>query len=184
MFNRAPLIIFITSAFLMAGTWLHGDAFGVDSLGKQATGVSQKRFEQKSWSGGQQSDLMKKSFPFKQYDSHYSALGSKRSNISMKETKDKERFKAEMMEFPEKKMDISKWNGRLAQLEDQAQISTGTTSKQIEDKRMYESMMQTSKNYAETGKILSLRDVNRFQFRQNRSSSAVPVTAAGVSPDS
>ena len=77
-------------------------------------------------------------------------------------------------------MDISKWNGRLAKLEDKAQISTDKTSKQIEDKRMYETMMQTSKNYSETGETLSLRDINRFQFRQNRSNASVPVSEAGV----
>jgi hypothetical protein len=180
MYIRAPFIFFITLAFLMTGAWLWGEDSAVDAYDKQASGVSEKRFEQKSWSGGQQSDLMQKSFPFKQWDSHYSSIGSKKSNISMKEAKDKKPFEAEMMEFPQKEMDISKWNGRLAKLEDKAQISTDKTSKQIEDKRMYETMMQTSKNYSETGETLSLRDINRFQFRQNRSNASVPVSEAGV----
>jgi len=187
MFIRFPFAFFITLAFLMTGACLNaelGEGIGMDAYSKQASGVSQKRFEQKSWSGGRKSDLMQKSFAFKEWDSHYSTLGSKRSNISTKETKKKERFEAEMIEFPQKKMDISKWNGRLAKLEDKAQISTGKTSKQIEDKRMYKTMMQTSKNFAETGETLSLRDINRFQFRQNRSDSSVPVSAAGVEPSS
>ena len=185
MFIRAPYLFFITLALLMTGAWLNGEEVsGMDAYSKQASGVSQKRFEQKAWSGGQKSDLMQKSFAFKQWDSHYSSLGSKRSNISTKETKKKERFEAEMMEFPQKEMDISQWDGRLAKLEDKAQISTSKTSKQIEGKRMYETMMQTSKNYSETGETLSLRDINRFQFRQNRSNSAVPVSEAGVDPGS
>ena len=40
--------------------------------------------------------------------------------------------------------------------------------------------MQDSKSYAEIGEPLSLRDINRFQFRQNRSDGAVPVSEAGV----
>ena len=184
MYIRAPFLFFITLAFLMTGAWLHGEALGMGAYNKEASGVSQKRFEQKSWSGGQQSDLMQKSFAFKKWDSHYSSLGSKRSNVSTNETKEKVRFEADIMEFPQKEMDLSKWNGRLAKLEDKAQISTGKISKQIEDKRMYKTMMQTSKNYAETGETLSLRDLNRFQIRQNRPDSSVPMSEAGVDPGS
>jgi hypothetical protein len=45
-------------------------------------------------------------------------------------------------------------------------------------------MLQESKSFAETGETLSLRDINRFQFRQNRSDTAVPVRAAGGDDDS
>ena len=184
MYIRAPFLFFITMAFLMTGAWLCGEDSAVDRYSQQATDVSQKRFKQKSWSGGKQSAIMQKSFPFKQWDSHYSSLGSKRSNISTKETKDKELFKADTVEFSKKDMmNISKWDGRLAKLEDRAQVSTGKTLGQLEDKRMYESLMQSSKNYSDTGKTLSLRDINRFQFRQNRSSASVPVSEAGVKPE-
>jgi hypothetical protein len=168
----------------MAGTFMYANNSAVDGYSERATDVSQKRFKQKTWSGGQQSDLMKKSFPFKQWDRQYSSLGSKRSRVSTKDTKDKERFEVGRVEFAQKEMDVSKWSGRLAELEDKAQISTGKTSKQIEDKRIYESLMQTSKNYTETGDTLSLRDINRFQFRQNRSDSSVPVSEAGRKPSS
>ena len=76
-------------------------------------------------------------------------------------------------------MDISKWNGRLADLERQAQISTNSTVKKIENKRMYDRMLNKSKSFAQTGETLSLREINRFQFRQNRSDTAVPVRTAG-----
>jgi hypothetical protein len=45
-------------------------------------------------------------------------------------------------------------------------------------------MLQESKSFAETGETLSLRDINRFQFRKNRSDTAVPVRAAGGGDDS
>ena len=179
MYIRAPLIFFIALAFVMSVACLRGEISAVDAYNKQEKNLSQKRFEQKSWSGNQKSDLMQESFPFKQWDSHYSSLGSKKSNISLTETKDKKRFKSEVVEFETKSMDISKWNGRLADLERQAQISTNSTAKKIENKRMYERMLNKSKGYAQTGETLSLRDINRFQFRQNRADTAVPVRAAG-----
>ena len=181
---RPPFIFFIAMAFFMIGTWLRGETSAVDAYSKQETNLSQKRFQQKSWSGNQQSDLMGKSFPFKQWNSHYSSLGSKKSNISLTETKEKKRFESEMMEFPTKEMDVSRWNGQLADLERQAQVSTDKTAKKIADRRAYESVMQQSKSYADTGETLSLRDINRFQFRQNRSKGAVPVSDAGVGGDS
>jgi hypothetical protein len=177
---RTPFIFFIVLAFVTTSAWLRGELpSGMDSYTNKASDVSQKRFEQKTWSNHEKSDLMEKSFAFKEWDSHYSSLGSKRSNISLTESKEKQRFKSEIVEFPTKEMDISKWDGRLASLERQAQISTDKTAQKIEDKRMYDRMMQQSKNYTETGETLSLRDINRFQFRQNRPDSAVPVREAG-----
>lgn len=164
----------------MTGSWLIGETSAVDSYGQQQTTLSQKRFKHKSWSGGQKSDLMQKSFAFKKWDSHYSSLGSKKSDISTADTKDKKRFESEMVEFDTKEMDISKWDGRMADLEREAQVSTDSTMKKLEDRRMYQELMQESETYAETGETLSLRDINRFQFRQNRSDSAVPVSEAGV----
>lgn len=181
MYIRAPFLFFIALAFVMTGSWLIGETSAVDAYSQQETGLSQKRFKQKSWTGGQKSDLLQKSFPFKQWDSHYSSLGSKKSGISLSESKDKKLFESKMVEFDTKEMDVSKWDGRMADLEREAQVSTDATMKKLEDKRMYEMLMQESKSYAETGETLSLRDINRFQFRQNRSDSAVPVSEAGVS---
>ncbi len=180
MYIRAPFIFFLTLAFVMTGAWLHGEPSAVDAYNKQASDVSQKRFQQKSWSNNQKSNLMDKSFPFKQWDTHYSSLGSKKSNISLTESKDKKRFKTEMVEYSTNEMDISKWDGKLADLERQAQVSTDKTAQKIADRRIYESVMQKTENYAETGETLSLRDINRFQFRQNRSDNPVPVREAGV----
>lgn len=180
MYIRAPFIFFITLAFVMTGAYLRGEiTTGIDTYGQQETNLSQKRFKQKFWSNNQQSDLMQKSFPFKQWDSHYSSLGSKRSNISLSETKEKKRFEAEMVEFSTKEMDLLRWNGRMADLERQALISTDKTARKIEEKRIYDMVTQNSKHFAESGETLSLRDINRFQFRQNRSDDAVPVRKAG-----
>lgn len=182
MLTRAPFLLLIVLVF--TAVRVGGETSALDAYEQQASKVSQKRFEQKSWSHNQQSDLMDKSFPFQKWDSHYSSLGSKRAGISTADSKEKERFKTKVVEFETKEMDLSRWDGRMAELERQAQISTDQTSKRIQDKRLYQAVMQQSDNFAETGETLSLRDINRFQFRQNRSDSAVPVQEAGIGDDS
>ena len=184
MLTRAPFLLFIALVFTAVNVGVCGETSVLDAYEKQASKVSQKRFEQKSWSHNQQSDLMDKSFPFQKWDSHYSSLGSKRAGISTSDSKEKERFKTKVVEFKTKEMDLSRWDGRMAELERQAQISTDQTSKRIQDKRLYQAVMQQSDNFAETGETLSLRDINRFQFRQNRSDSPVPVQEAGIGDDS
>lgn len=180
MFIRRPVSLFLLIASALSASLLSAQSTAVDSYEQKATDVSQKRFEQKAWSNTKQSGLKDKAFPFKQWDSHYSGLGSKKSAISTKDSKDKERYKTDMMQFPTKERDISRLNGRLADLERQAQVSTTDTTQRIENKRIYESVMKESDNYADVGELLSLRDINRFQFRQNRSDGAVPVKEAGA----
>ena len=49
----------------------------------------------------------------------------------------------------------------------------------IQGKRMYTKMLQQAEHYNDTGELLSLRDINRFQFRKNRPDGDVPITKAG-----
>jgi hypothetical protein len=179
MFIRAPFIFLITLAFAVTGTCLCAERSAVDAYSKQATRLSQQRLKKKSWTGGQQSDLMQQSFPFKQWKSHYSSLGSRRSNISVVESQKKRHFDAEKVKFSTKTMDTSRWNRRIADLERQALIHTDQGMQKIQDRRIYNMITHNSKNFANSGETLSLRDINRFQFRQNRSDAAVPVTQAG-----
>ena len=74
---------------------------------------------------------------------------------------------------------MSKWDGRLAALQEKALISTDDSAKEITDKRLYDMILQDTRKYADMGVELSLRDLNRYQFRQNRSTGAVPVEKAG-----
>ena len=78
-----------------------------------------------------------------------------------------------------KDIELSKWQGYLADLESRAQISTDTNARVVQDKRMYERMLKQAENYKDTGETLSLRDINRFQFRKNRPEGDVPATKAG-----
>ena len=178
---RASFFFSMVLLFAAPGTWLCGETGVVDAYGEQASELSQKRFEQKSWSQNKQSDLTEKSFEFKEWDLFYSPVGSKRAGISTSDSKEKKRYKTAILEFESKEMDISRWSGRLAELERQAQISTDMTLKRIDEKRLYQAAMQQADHYSETGGTLSLRDINRFQFRRNHSDSAVPVQEAGIS---
>ena len=153
----------------------------VDSYKKQEEGLSQKRFNQKEWSSGQQSDLTQKTFAFEHWNKNYTSLGSKKWDYSSDKASDRKRFKSDKANFFQKNKDIdfSEWQGYLASLESRAQVSTDTTARIIQDKRTYERMLQQAENFKDTGETLSLRDINRFQFRSNRSDDDVPVTQAG-----
>ena len=88
-----------------------------------------------------------------------------------------------MIEFSNKDIELSQWQGYLANLESRAQISTDSTARVIQNKRIYEMMLQQAENYNETGETLSLREINRFQFRKNHSDETVPVAETAGSPE-
>ena len=96
----------------------------------------------------------------------------------------KKRFNSGEVKFPTKDAKIFEWQNYLANLESRAQISTDSTALLIQDKRVYEMMLQRAENYKDTGEVLSLRDINRFQFRKNRPAGSVPNTQAGTEDDS
>lgn len=180
MFRYIHLIWVITVGFSSFHySLLNGETSVVESYKKQEKELSGKRFEGKEWSGEQQTDLTGKTFPFKHWNKHYSSMGSQKWNSSVEKTSDKKRFEAEMLTFPTKDIKLSEWQDYLADLESQAQISTDTTARVIQDKRVYEMMLQQAESYKGSGELLSLRDINRFQFRKNRSDGDVPVTKAG-----
>ena len=177
-----------TALGLLTCTWLQGETSTVkpvvESYKKQEKELSRKRFGTKKQFVTQQSNLTEKKLPLRHWNKQYSSLGSRKWDYSVEKTSDKKRFKAETMDFSKKKnMDLSKWQGYLANLESEARISTDTTARIIQEKRIYEMMLQQAENYEDTGKQLSLREINRFQFRKNRSKDNVPVTKAGVSDE-
>lgn len=103
MYIRISLIFFIALAFAIKGTCLRAEILAVNTYNKRATNLSKKQFKHKIWTNNQKSDLMQKSFAFKQWDSHYSSLGSKKSSIIVKESKDKKHFKTNLVKFSTKK---------------------------------------------------------------------------------
>ena len=177
---RNSSIFFLILTVTITGAPLRGAKTVLDTYQKQATGVSSKRVKPGMWSNERRPNFMQKKFPFKEWDSHFSSLGSKRAPIALTEKRTKKRFKTKTIEFPNKAVEISEWDGRLAQLQRQAQISTDDTARKIADQRLYNKAMQDARQYKDLGAKLSLRDINRYQFRHNRSDTAVPVRQAGA----
>ena len=180
MFKYIHLIL-VTTVLLspVNCVFLNGETSVVESYEKQEKELSRKRFKRKEWSAGEQSDLTKKTLPFKHWNKHYSSIGSQRWDSSVEKISEKKRFETSTVTFSTKDIELSEWHGYLANLESRAQISTNTTARVIQDKRVYEMMLQQAESYKDTGDLLSLRDINRFQFRKNRPESDVPVTKAG-----
>jgi hypothetical protein len=153
---------------------------GLGGLGQEQSEVSEKRVERKLLDSQESSDLMDKRFPMKSWGEHFSPLGSKRAAISMQESKSKKMFNTEQKSFPTQQYELSQLNQRMMELHEKAGISTDQRARQIADQQLYEMALQdTTQKYEEMREKLSLRDINRFQFRHNRSDEAVPVQAAG-----
>ena len=92
----------------------------------------------------------------------------------------KKRYKTRMREFPKTELEIAEWDGRVAKLQQKAQISSDDTARVIADKQLYYMALQSTRRYEELGVKLSLRDINRYQFRRNHQSDGVPVRKAGA----
>jgi len=180
MYKRFQFTLKLLAVFsIFYSAYLNGQSTTLESYKKKETQLSEKRFNQKLWSGKEPSDLTTKTFPFKHWNKHYSSLGTQKWDHTVEKNSDKKRYKTNVLEFSNKDIELSDWQGKLARLESQAQISTDQRVGTIQDKRIYERMLQQAENYNETGELLSLRDINRFQFRKNRPDDEVPVTKAG-----
>ena len=68
----------------------------------------------------------------------------------------------------------------LEDLYREAGIDLSEQARLVENRRLYQRVLQDTKQTFEALKEeLSLRDINRFQFRRNRTDAGVPVQAAG-----
>jgi len=152
---------------------------GVDFTTKKGDAVGQKRFEKKLWGGGNASSLSGKRFHIEEWDKHYSSVGTKRASIAVKEGEEKKMFRSSTKRFPEKTYEMSRWNQEVADLQERARIQTDQRAMKIAEHRAYEAAVQDAEPYAETGEEVSLRDINRYQFRRNRPEGEVPVRRAG-----
>jgi len=180
MISRTPFIALWVFALSLASTLLVGGPSGVENLGKRETGLSNKRVEPRMWQSQRNTALMQKTFPIQEWDKHFSSVGSKRAPIRMSEARGKKIFETNTKTFPKKDFNRSRWNQHFAELHQQARISTDGKARKIADRQLYNMMLHDARKYEDMGEKLSLRDINRYQFRHNRSDEAVPVQAAGA----
>jgi hypothetical protein len=148
-------------------------------LGRKADRVQEKRVEKKTWTGPKASRLQEKKFPIKEWDKHFSPLGSKRAPIRLGDEKEKKRFEVEVLERKTIDFEMSKWNEQIADLHKRAGIDLDDKAQLTADRKLYNMMLQDAPHYRELAQELSVRDLNRFQFRRNRSGEGVPVQKAG-----
>lgn len=150
----------------------------VSFAGKKATSLQGKRVTPQRWSGSEnQSSLLNKRFPMQNWDHHFSSLGSKRSGIEVT-GKEKEIFETKLKTYPKKEMELSRWNDKMKDLHKDAQlVEDAQPLKKAADEQMYTMMLQDRSTYEDLGAELSLRDLNKFQFRRNRSAGEVPIQA-------
>ncbi len=151
----------------------------LDFAGKQASSISEKRVAISKWNEQPNATLTRKTFPIEEWGKRYSSLGSKRAAFGTDQTVERKVYEKKTKEFPIKEVEMSRWNDRIADLQKKARVGTDDRVKDIEEKRVYDLMMQDAKQYKDLGKKLSLRDINRYQFRSNRSDGEVPVQQAG-----
>ena len=79
------------------------------------------------------------------------------------------------------RFEMSQWNEQLSDLHKKAGIEVDDKARLIADQKFYYMMLQDSKKYSDMADEVSLRELNRYQFRRNRSDSDIPVEKAGSS---
>jgi len=166
-------------ALLMALSYARGNSRTVDFAGRRADIVEDKRVEKKLWTHPQSNSMMNKRFPMREWDKHFSSVGSKRAPISLKEDKGKKMFGTKTLDRKEVNYEMSRWNERMADLHKKAGIEMDDRAQLVADGRLYNMMLQDTRRFRDMGDDVSLRDLNRYQFRSNRSDGDIPVEKAG-----
>lgn len=175
-------VSFLLVALLCGVSLLNANPFS-GLIGRKADQVEKKEVEKKMWADPGKSRLQDKTFPIKEWNKHFSSLGSKRAPITTDKTKEKKEFKVEVLDRKTVDFEMSRWNDRMADLHERAGIQMDDKAKLVTNRKLYNMMMQDAPHYRELAEELSLRDLNRFQFRRNRSSDGVPVKKAGSGED-
>lgn len=148
--------------------------------GRRADRIENQRFDKKLWQQPASNSLMEKRFPLKEWDKHFSPLGSKRSPIAVEGQGDRAIFRTNRIDRREVSFEMARWNERMADLHQKAGIEMSDEADLASSRQMYSAMLQDTQQFSEMGGELSLRDINRYQFRRNRSDEAVPVQRAGA----
>jgi hypothetical protein len=165
----------------MSFSLLEANPRKVSLMGKRASSVEGQRVEKKIWVQSQTKIMMKKTFPIEQWDKHFSSIGSKRAPISLTEDKDKQLFKTKILDQKMVRFEMSQWNEQLSDLHKKAGIEMDDKARLVVDQKLYYMMLQDSQKYSDMAEDLSLRELNRYQFRRNRSDGDIPVEKAGSS---
>ena len=132
--------------------------------------MADKRYKRSVWSGGHVRRCSRRALRCK-YDKHFSSLGRKRAPVELSEKREKERFRTpEVKSFEQRPMEFSRWSGQLAELQREARIRTDSEVQGQLARKQYQMLLQdTPQAYTDLAEELSMREINRFAFRRNRS---------------
>ena len=173
-------IALLSLLFLFGSGIGYAQFFGLDFVGRKADRAEEKRVEKKLWTRPEGSSLTEKSFPIKDWNKHFSVLGAKRAPITMSAKEKKERFKVDILDRKTTKFEMSRWNEHMTDLHKRAKIQMDERAQIAADHQLYNRMMHDAREYRELADTLTLRDINRYQFRRNRTSDEVPTQKAGA----
>jgi len=179
---RSPILIFAILALLLLSSFVAG-AQTLTLSGDRTGGMKDKRFEKKTWgqAGQMEADrLAGKRFPIKDWNKHFSSVGSKRAPIAVEASGQREVFATKTLDRDKVDFGMARWNRSMAELHEKAGIEIDDRARIVDKQKLYTQLMQDAKHYSETGKTLSLRDINRYQFRRNRPDGDIPVESAGA----
>ncbi len=74
---------------------------------------------------------------------------------------------------------MSQWNEARSHLQKKAGIEMEDQARLVADQKLCYMMLHDSQKYSDMADELYLRELNRCQFRRNRSDSDIPVEKAG-----
>jgi hypothetical protein len=177
----APTVFALLFSWLMALPPLQAEVRSPLGLsGRRAERIEDRRFDRKLWRDRESNSLMDKRFPLTEWDKHFSPVGTKRAPITVEGQGERTIFETKRIDRKELSFDMSRWNERMADLHEKAGIEMSDEVELVANQQMYSAMLQDTQRFSEMGEKLSLRDINRYQFRRNRSDGELPVQRAGA----
>lgn len=177
---NTPLLISVLSFFLTFLPYLGAETSTQSLVNRRANTVEEKRFTKHMWSQSETSSLLNKRFPFDHWNKHFSSLGIKRAPIELTESRDKIVLNTKLIDREKLDYNISRWNQKMIDLHLDAGINLDDRAQLVTNQKLYQMLLQDRKKFGDLGNEVSLRDLNRYQFRRNRSDGDIPVNKAGT----
>jgi hypothetical protein len=150
----------------------------LEAVGRQAGAIQEKRLSVPQWGSEKKLSLTDKRISYEGWSKHFSSVGSKRAPVEM-EAKEQPIITKKRKSYKTRAREMSSMDREMARLKKEAPLGKKDEPLLLRDRQVYSMMLQGAAFEEEMGKQLSLRDLNRFQFRRNRSDAAVPVKQAG-----
>ena len=176
---RLSIMVCSALTLFVAMAYPDSKARTLASATRRAEVVEDKRVKKQLWAKPEMNSMMNKSFPIGKWDKHFSSVGSKRSPIAITDDKKKQMFDTKTLDREEVSFEMSRWNEHMKDLHQKAGITLDDRAQLVADRQLYNMMLQDTKQFADLGDHVSLRDINRYQFRRNRSDGDIPVEKAG-----